>query len=46
MLGDRNSDRVRTGDGKTIPELDPQYERTLFGQGARVEFGPFRVDRD
>ncbi|MGA8078712.1 MAG: DUF6081 family protein [Xanthobacteraceae bacterium] len=46
MLGDRNSDRVRTGDGKTIPGLDPQYERTLFGQGARVEFGPFRVDRE
>ena len=41
MLGDRNSDRVRTGDGKTIPDSIPQYERTLFGQGARVEFGPF-----
>ncbi len=44
MLGDLNSDRVRTGDGEKIPGLDPRYERTLFGQGARVEFGAFRVD--
>ena len=46
MLGDLNGDRARTGDGKKIPGLDPRYERTLFGQGARVEFGAFRVDRE
>jgi hypothetical protein len=46
MLGDLNCDRVRTGDGNKIPGLDPRYKRTLFGQGARVEFGPFRVDRE
>ncbi|MGB7021982.1 MAG: hypothetical protein WBD80_22635, partial [Xanthobacteraceae bacterium] len=46
MLGDLNSDRVRTDDGDKIPGLDPRYERTLFGQGARVEFGAFRVDRE
>jgi len=46
MLGDRSNDSERTGDGKKIPGLDPRYERTLFGQGARVEFGPFRVDRE
>ncbi|MGB6345372.1 MAG: DUF6081 family protein [Xanthobacteraceae bacterium] len=46
MVGDLNSDRVRTDDGDKIPGLDPRYERTLFGQGARVEFGAFRVDRE
>jgi Family of unknown function (DUF6081) len=45
MLGDLNNDRQRTGDGEKIPGLDPRYERTLFGQGARVEFGKFQVRR-
>ena len=46
MLGDLNGDRARTGDGAKIPGLDPGYQQTLFGQGARVEFGPFRVRRE
>lgn len=45
MLGDLNNDRVHTDDRDKIPGLDPLYQRTLFGQGARVEFGPFRVVR-
>jgi hypothetical protein len=43
LLGDLDGDRARTGDGKKIPGLDPCYERTLFGQGARVEFGRFEI---
>jgi hypothetical protein len=45
MLGDLNNDRQRTGDREKIPGLDPRYERTLFGQGARVEFGKFQITR-
>lgn len=45
MLGDLNNDRARTGDRGKIRGLDPLYDRTLFGQGARVELGPFRVIR-
>jgi hypothetical protein len=45
LLGDLNNDRVRTGDRDKIPGLDPRYERTLFGQGAKVEFGKFQVAR-
>jgi hypothetical protein len=43
MFGDLLNDRRRRGDRKGIPGLDPRYERTLFGQGARVEFGKFIV---
>jgi hypothetical protein len=43
MLGDLNNDRQRTGDREEIPGLDPRYERTLFGQGAQVEFGAFHI---
>ena len=43
LLGDLKNDRARSGDRAGIPGLDPHYERTLFGQGARVEFRPFRV---
>jgi hypothetical protein len=46
LLGDLNNDRVRTGDRDKIPGLDPRYERTLFGQGAKVEFGKFQVARE
>jgi len=43
LLGDLNNDRARTGDCDKIAGLDPLYERTLFGQGARVEFGAFKI---
>jgi Family of unknown function (DUF6081) len=43
LLGDLNNDRTRTGDREKIPGLDPLYERTLFGQGARAEFGAFKI---
>jgi hypothetical protein len=43
LFGDRKNDRQRAGDRAGIPGLDPHYERTLFGQGARVEFKPFKV---
>ena len=46
LLGDLNNDRARTGDRDNIPGLDPRYEQTLFGQGARVEFGKFQVVRE
>jgi Family of unknown function (DUF6081) len=46
LLGDLNNDRAKTGDRDKIPGLDPRYERTLFGQGARVEFGKFQVTRE
>ena len=45
LFGDLNNDRARTGDREKIPGLDPAYERTLFGQGAGVEFGKFRIAR-
>ncbi len=45
MYGDLCNDRERTGDRPGIPGLDPRYERTLFGQGARVEFKPFEITR-
>ena len=43
LLGDLNNDRAKTGDRAKIPGLDPYYGRTLFGQGARVEFSKFQV---
>jgi hypothetical protein len=46
LLGDLNNDRRRTGDRDKIPGLDPYYDRTLFGQGARVEFGSFQVSQE
>jgi hypothetical protein len=45
MYGDLCNDRQRTGDRRGMPGLDPRYERTLFGQGARVEFKPFEIER-
>jgi len=45
MFGDLLNDRAASGDRDKIPGLDPRYERTLFGQGARVEFGPFTIAR-
>jgi len=45
MYGDLSNDRQRTGDRRGRPGLDPRYERTLFGQGARVEFKPFEIER-
>lgn len=44
LLGDLQNDRARAGDRDKVPGLDPLYERCLFGQGARVEFGTFRID--
>jgi hypothetical protein len=43
MYGDLCNDRQRTADRPGIAGLDPGYERTLFGQGARLEFRPFAV---
>jgi hypothetical protein len=43
MYGDLCNDRHRTADRPGIPGLDPRYQRTLFGQGASVEFKPFRI---
>jgi hypothetical protein len=45
MYGDLLNDRARVGDREGIPGLDPRYERCLFGQGARVEFKPFKIVR-
>lgn len=45
MFGDLHNDRARSGDREKIPGLDPLYERTLFGQGAKVEFGKFTIAR-
>jgi Family of unknown function (DUF6081) len=45
MYGVLCNDRQRTGDRRGTPGLDPRYERTLFGQGARVEFKPFEIER-
>jgi Family of unknown function (DUF6081) len=46
MYGDLCNDRQRTGDRPRIAGLDPRNERTLFGQGARVEFRPFEITRE
>jgi len=46
MYGDLINDQQRAGDRKGIPGLDPRYQRTLFGQGARVEFAKFKIIRD
>jgi Family of unknown function (DUF6081) len=43
LLGELLNDRAQAGDRARIPGLDPRYERTLFGQGARVEFKPFKI---
>jgi hypothetical protein len=43
LFGDLHNDCARAGDGRMIPGLDAGYRRTLFGQGARVEFRPFKV---
>lgn len=45
MYGDLCNDRQSTGDRRAMSGLDPRYERTLFGQGARVEFKPFEIER-
>ena len=45
LFGDLHNDRARGGDRAKIPGLDPLYARTLFGQGVKVEFGPFKVTR-
>ena len=45
LFGDLLNDRARTGDREKIPGLDPHYARTLFGQGAKVEFKPFKIVR-
>jgi len=45
MFGDLNNDRRQAGDRAKLPGLDPLYERTLFGQGAKVEFARFLVAR-
>jgi Family of unknown function (DUF6081) len=46
MFGDLLNERARMGAGEKIPGLDPRYERTLFGQGGRVEFKAFAVGRE
>ena len=45
MYGDLRNDLRRRADRPGIAGLDPRYERTLFGQGARVEFRPFEITR-
>jgi hypothetical protein len=45
LLGDLNNDRAHIGDREKIPGLDPLYQRCLFGQGASVQFKPFRIAR-
>jgi len=45
LFGDLLNDRARTGDREKIPGLDPHYARNLFGQGAKVEFRPFKIVR-
>ena len=45
LFGDLLNDRARAGDREKIPGLDPHYDRTLFGQGAKVEFKPFKISR-
>jgi hypothetical protein len=46
MFGDLCNDRDRMNDRAKIPGLDPRYERTLFGQGARVEFKAFKIAQE
>jgi hypothetical protein len=43
MFGDLLNDRARSNDRERIPGLDPRYERTLFGQGVRVQFKAFQI---
>jgi len=43
MFGDVLNDRAARDDRAKIPGLDPHYQRTLFGQGAKVEFKPFKI---
>jgi Family of unknown function (DUF6081) len=43
LFGDLLNERARSADGRKIPGLDPLYQRTLFGQGAKVEFKPFEI---
>jgi hypothetical protein len=45
LFGDLLNDRAKGGDREKIPGLDPRYDRTLFGQGAKVEFKPFKIPR-
>jgi Family of unknown function (DUF6081) len=45
LFGDLLNDRAKGGDREKIPGLDPRYDRTLFGQGAKVEFKPFKITR-
>jgi hypothetical protein len=45
MLGDLLNDRAKANDREKIPGLDPRYDRSLFGQGAKVEFRPFNITR-
>jgi hypothetical protein len=45
MYGDLCNDCRRSQDRPGIAGLDPSYARTLFGQGASVEFKPFVVTR-
>ena len=46
LYGDLLNDRAASGDREKIPGLDPRYQRTLFGQGVKVEFGPFTITRE
>jgi hypothetical protein len=46
MFGDLYNDRACMDDRARIGGLDPRYERTLFGQGARVEFKAFKIARE
>jgi Family of unknown function (DUF6081) len=46
LFGDLLNDRAASCDRAKIPGLDPRYQRTLFGQGVRVEFGPFTITRE
>jgi len=45
LFGDLINDRARSNDRERIPGLDPRYDRNLFGQGAKVEFKPFKITR-
>ncbi len=45
LFGDLLNDQARAGDREKVPGLDPRYVRTLFGQGAKVEFRPFKIMR-
>ena len=43
LFGDLKNDRQTAGIAPVSPASIRRYERTLFGQGARVEFRPFKV---